>query len=268
MSDFAIYIPTMGRVGKQDTLRELSRSATLIANTFLVVPASEFDTYDDEYGLDVDILSCPDNIKGICATRQWIVDYTAYDNIFMLDDDMVFFKRIANSVKLEPCSPRQLEAMFFELSDWLDSMSFPVVGLSARQGNNHVTEDYVEATRQMNFHGVNVEYFNRLDLRFDGMEVMEDFHMLLDMLTQGQKNRVMYKYCWNQRGSGAKGGCSSYRDNALQTKCANQLKKDYPDFVTVVEKKSKTGWEGMETRTDVRVQWKKAYHWGLENSIC
>ena len=32
----------------------------------------------------------------------------------------------------------------------------------------------------------------------------------------------------------------------------------YPDFVKSLQKETKTGWEGMKTRWDVRVQWRKA----------
>jgi hypothetical protein len=66
-------------------------------------------------------------------------------------------------------------------------------------------------------------------------------------------------WAWNQRGSGAVGGCSGYRNNEVQTEAANELHRLFPDFVTVVTKKSKSSWQGMEERTDVRIQWKKAF---------
>jgi len=46
-----------------------------------------------------------------------------------------------------------------------------------------------------------------------------------------------------------------------QDRAARALKERFPDFVTLVKKKTKTAWEGQE-RTDVIIQWKKAYEWG------
>lgn len=262
-NEITIMIPTMGRLNTQKTLSELAPK--LQERTILLVEANEFDDHDMEYCERCDVLELPSSIKGIAAIRQWAVEYCPTPYLFLLDDDMVFFKREEESSRLNSCTHQNQYDMFNDLIDWMAFDDFPLVGLSARQGNNFVEQDYREATRQMNFHGVDIERFNELDLKFDGSEVMEDFNLVLSMLTRGIPNRVMYNYCWNQLGSGAEGGCSKYRTPELQRECAEQLEFDYPDFVTVVEKTNKTGWKGMETRTDVRVQWKKAYEWGLAN---
>ena len=265
LTDITIMIPTMGRVNKQKTLSELS--SALSARTILLVEDDEFDDHDIMHGSRCNVLALPTNIKGIADIRQYAVDICKTPFLFLIDDDMVFFKRKPDSVKLERCTTMQQEELFKTLVEWLDFDEFPLVGLSARQGNNHVEQDYREATRQMNFHGINISRFNDLGLKFNGSEVMEDFNLVLSLLTKGIPNRVMYQYCWNQLGSGAIGGCSQYRTPELQRECAEQLEFDYPDFVTVVEKTNKTGWKGLETRTDVRVQWQKAYQWGLANAM-
>ena len=41
-------------------------------------------------------------------------------------------------------------------------------------------------------------------------------------------------------------------------RCAHELEVLHPDYVTVVDKTTKTSWGG-GTRTDVRIAWKKAY---------
>lgn len=262
--DFKIYIPTLGRLNKQVTLKSLRVSEDLLKRVVLVVIPGEFDDHEFEYSHECEVLECPEEIKGICATRQWIIENSFEDVVFMLDDDMGFFRRHPDSMKLYKCDEWDLDEMFEQLYGWLTlHPDTPVVGLSARQGNNNVKFNYVSATRQMNFHGIHVPQFTGLGLRMDGMPVMEDFHMLLTMLTKGYANKVLYDFCWNQTGSGAEGGCSLYRDNELQATCAHRLKEDFQEFVTIVEKQSKTAWKGMETRTDVRIQWKKAYSYGL-----
>lgn len=263
--DITIMIPTLGRVNKQQSLSNLTPE--LLKHTQLLVDWDEFDDHDLEHGSTCEVVALPQGVTGIANIRQWALDNCLTQYLFLIDDDMVFFKRDELDVKLHKCSDDELNAMFLDLLSWMCIESYPLVGLSARQGNNHVAEDYREATRQMNFHGIDCDAMSRLGLRFDESEVMEDFNLVLSLLTRGIANRVMYQYCWNQLGSGAQGGCSSYRTNELQAKCANELAAKYPDFVTVVEKKSKSSWKGMEVRTDVRIQWKKAFEYGVANDL-
>ncbi len=256
-NDITIMIPTLGRVNKQQTLEVLS--PTLKDRTILVVDEHELDEYEMEHFDTCQVLHIPENIKGISKKRQWCVDNCETKYLFMIDDDLVFCNRKELDIKLERSDHSKIETMFKELIKWMESDNKVMVGISARQGNNHVEQEYKDNTRQTAFHGIDVERFKNEGLRFDTSELMEDFNLLLTMFTRGISNRVSYEYCWNQLGSGAQGGCSGYRTNDLQRECALALKERFPDFVSVVEKKSKTGWKGMETRTDVRIQWKKAF---------
>ena len=261
--DVTFYIPSKGRANKQITLDSLSPE--VLARCHVLVDDDELWDYEDAgiaYCVPVD-----EGVTGIGNVRQWAIDNCTTQYLFLLDDDMVFFVREqSGSTKLRKTTPDDINTMFNDLIDWMDFDGVPVVGLSARQGNNHVENDYVEATRQMNFHGIDVARFKELDLVFNGQEVMEDFFMTLTLLTKGYFNRVFYKYCWNQLGSGAEGGCSSYRTWELQKLCAEKLHDTFPDFVTVVEKKTKTTWKEFPNRFDVRVQWKKAYQFGRTNN--
>lgn len=251
--NISIYIPTRGRAGKQITVSNLSKE--LLERTYLLVDSEELLDHEEE----CHIIGLPENIKGIHNVRQWSVENCKTEILFLIDDDMKFFKRIGDSVKLEKCQGEDLNDMFLELISWVELEDIPLVGLSARQGNNHKEGDFEEATRQMNFHGININRFKDLNLRFDFQEVMEDFHMTLKLLTSGYKNRVMYSHCWNQVGSGAEGGCSIYRTWEVQKEAAEYLASCFPDYVTVVRKKTKSTWKDFPDRFDVRVQWKKAY---------
>ena len=102
-----------------------------------------------------------------------------------------------------------------------------------------------------------------IGLKYNAVELMEDYFMTLGLFAKGMPNAVIVDWTWDQRGgSGAKGGCSTYRTPELQEHASKQLAFYYPDFVKVVEKETKTGWEGMKKRYDVRVQWRKAYEAG------
>jgi hypothetical protein len=136
---------------------------------------------------------------------------------------------------------------------------YPAVGISARQGNQHKEEDIVECTRMMNAYAFNTEVLKNNNIRFDKTKVMEDFHVTLSLLELGYKNAVIYSHCWNQRSSGAAGGCSTYRTPKMQADAANQIAKLHAPFVKVVTKESKSSWKGMEERTDVIIYWKKCF---------
>lgn len=261
-NDMMIYIPTRGRPNDQITLNSLTPE--LKKRTRLLINHDEIGLYKD---YDVGSIYLPDYIKDIGGVRQWAVSNSKYKYVFLLDDDMGFFKRLSDSKRLKRCTGNQLNEMFEEFLDWLILDSIPVVGMSMRQGNNHVDLPYVNATRQMGFHGIDTEEFKNLKLRFDKQAVMEDFYMVLSLLTKGISNRVMYKYCWDQAGSNTKGGCSSYRTGDIQKNCAENLVRAFPDFVTVVEKSVKHGWQGLKTRHDVRIQWKKAFNYGVSQNI-
>lgn len=261
--NITVYIPSKGRANKQPTLASLSPA--ILKRTSLLVEYDEEWLYQDT--VNVNVISLPIGLTGICNSRQWAIDNCKTDYLFMLDDDMTFFIREEHSVKLSIATENNINDMFSNLINWMDFDNIPVVGVSARQGNNHEENDYKEATRQMNFHGIDVNKFKELGLVFDGQELMEDFYMVLSLLTGGHYNRVYYKYCWNQIGSGSEGGCSTFRTPELQKLCAEKLHKKFPDFVTVVKKKTTSTWKEFGERYDVRVQWKKAYQYGKSINV-
>lgn len=266
---FNIYIPTRSRAKDQITLGFLcDRNVDLNTNICLVVDECQYEEYYRRWGKHHKVIAMPKSRgSGIHNARQFCLDYhirffPEIPYAIMIDDDMVFFRREFASIRLTECLAQDMYEMFSEIETSLER--FPMVGVSARQGNNNVKEDYQIATRQMNFHAVNPYVLKNLGIRFDEFEVMEDFNVVLSLLQAGIANKVLYEYCWNQKGSGAKGGCSDYRDYTVQSNAAFRLAEKFPKYVTVVDKKSKSGWDGMQTRKDVRIQWKKAYNDGKE----
>lgn len=262
-----IYIPSRGRATRLLTPQQLPRRWQ--ERTFLVVPEDEVDEYARHAVGHFEILGIGPEYDGIHATRQFILDHCDTSKVFMIDDDMTFCRRVPDwdkDLKAELIVPSnrppvEVGELMDMMSEWLDEI--PVVSISARQGNQNIRNRWFrEVTRMNNVYGFYLPLMRELDIRFDRLEVMEDFDVTLNYLTRGYKNRVMTDWCWNQRGSGKKGGCSSYRTAELQASCAHKLKELYPDFVTIVEKETPATsglWDGMRVRTDVRIQWRQAY---------
>ena len=252
-----LFIPTYKRVKKQKTWENLPDSIKEF--TYLVCPESEAKLHK---AVNRQVLAVPDSVKGIAKTRQWILENADDDEILMLDDDQSFRCREAGSYKLRPMVDCDYQDMLDAASETLKE--YNAVGISAQAGNNRTFPKSVVAPGRMyNMYALNRNFFLDNDIRFDAMTVMEDFHVTLSMLKMGYSNAILQDWCWGSPGSNADGGCSNYRTAEVQREGALKLASLHAPFVTVVEKESKSWGNGLETRTDVRVQWKKALEWGL-----
>jgi len=265
--NITIYIPTRGRVGheKQITLRELQASKIPVT---IACPADEVARH--RYYHD-SIVAVP--VDGIGPTRQWLIDNCPTQGIVMLDDDMYFSERRGDieidstvhsymkasqpDTKLHRCE--DLAPMFGRICNILDE-GYMHGGISARQGNQHIPKPWADCIRVNNAHFFDTAAFRGIGLKFDVLPVMEDFYVSLSLIHAGYPNRVLYNYCWSQRGSGAKGGCSIYRTAAMQAEAAEKLHELFPDYVRVVEKTSISGGELFSgVRKDVNIAWLKAW---------
>lgn len=268
-----VYIPTRGRIGhnRQVTLREFQQYSS--CRPVLVCPKDEAAKHRAYYDR---VLGCP--AKGIGPTRQWILENSSSDIVVMADDDMRFsYRPVPHKPKLERCEA--LNPLLDHIKSCV-AMGYVHGGVGARQGNNRkdLKNDrhgviwkgpgplkghlFMFNERVNNFHFFHREKVLAAGARMDALEVMEDFHFTLTMLTKGHPNVVIHDYVWNQEGSSKEGGCSLYRTPEVQAAGAEGLHAAFPDFVRVVTKTSKdtsTAWKNFKERKDVVVQWLKAF---------
>ena len=262
-----IFIPTRDRVNAQFTWGNLT--PRLQAATTLVCPAEEVSSHLERSRNAIARPAVP-----LAGVRQWIVDELCRkgEPVIMLDDDLAFFVRKDPSAhNLRPAGEDVERIM-----DWLhemvapnsSGMSYVHAGLSPRQGNNwafpakHLTIERMNAV-----HCVLPEALRHYGIRYDAVDMMEDYHVVLSLFEVGEKNIVLTDAAWDQcKGSGAPGGFTHYRTKETQAAAAHRLAELHPLSVKVVEKEPKTGSGGFAgKRTDVRVQWKKAYQTGTRN---
>jgi len=251
-----IFIITLGRPDNQKTYKQLS----FLDDVYFVCDDHEASIHRELYGPNV----LSDKFDGLGHKRQWIVDQFPNEKIVMFDDDLdLCVRKSDESYHLRRSEDEDVVKMLAKMESLLDV--YPIVGLSSRQGNNNLfPKKIVYATRQTAVHAINTGTFKEHGLSYidEDFPLMEDFNVLLSLLTQGIPNAVIADYAWNHGASNAKGGCSAFRTPELQERCSNNLKAAFPDFVNVVTKKKKTGWEGMKERVDVIIQWKKAFEYG------
>ena len=154
-------------------------------------------------------------------------------------------------------------SLYNKMNDMLDE--YMQVGISARGGNNHVTDPFKEVGRAYTTYGLRTDWMEREGIRFDGMyqqnpnvKLYEDYWITLSMLTKGFKNAIIYNFFFNYVHNNT-GGNSTFRTLELQEQAAYELQKHFPQFVTVETKEGTWGKMGMENRKEVRIQWQKAY---------
>lgn len=251
-----IFIPTRGRLDKQITWESIGHKAR--CNAVLVCPTEECMEHQLR---DREVLD-RGNIKGINRVRQFILEYAmgeGHDKIIVLDDDLIFGRRISRDA---PNLRKTTEDEMHELWERMDGLldGYAHVGVSPRQMNDkHFPHVLKKGMRQNAVHGLRPTDIHMMGIRYDAVELMEDYYVTLSLFQQGHVNAVITDWTWDQRGaSGAKGGCSTYRDAVMQERASKTLAERFPDHVKVVQKETKTGWDNMKVRWDVRVQWRKA----------
>lgn len=243
-----VYVPTY----KRDYLMTLEslEGAKILERTALVVHPDDVADYE-AYG--VTIVPCPAQGE-LGAVRRWLMDNHPGDYMVQMDDDLRFaVRRQDDPTKFrQPESPDEIDEMFDRIFTLLREV--PLVGVRQRGGANRSTPPVEVATRQCMLHGLNLPV-----ARANGWEyrscVFEDFDYTLQVLTSGYENAVLTTHVIDQRESQSPGGVGGYRTNDLMAQDALELAMNFPGFVKVVQK---AGWRGMEHRTDVNVQWKRA----------
>ena len=248
-----IYIPTIGRVGRQVTWKQLTDK--LKKNAVLVVPPAEAKAHGD-----IPVLVHPPKMKSIGPVRDFIIDRHLQDEndskLIMLDDDLTFATRsLTDPKKFITSTPKEIDACFAMVEKALKTYAH----VSIRHREMAQDADEVEyCCRALRALAYDVKVLKREGVRFNRCKVMEDFDVTLQLLRKGYANAVLSRYIQNQGGSQAAGGCSTWRTMEVQAEGARALHKLHPDFVKLVEKTTKTAWGG-GTRTDVVVSWKKAF---------
>ena len=254
-----VIVPTYGRPqqDRQDTVKALVADGIL---PILVVQHREREAYRWYHG-PLHIL--PPEITTIAPTRDYLIHNPVWENdhVVFLDDDLHFFaRRDDDRTKFRDLRAGELRRMLACIDGYLGVV--PHVGIAPREGGNRNTQDVLYNTRIMRVLAYRRSYMRQHGITFAPMEVMEDFHVSLQMLKRGADIVVLNNWCNNQaHGSNAAGGCSTYRTPELHARAAETLARLHAPYVKVVSKETKTAWGG-GTRTDVVIQWKQARNHG------
>lgn len=254
-----IVIPTLGRINKQVTYNSLPDS--LKSKTFFTVQPHEYDQMHEIYGDKV--LKLPDHIKRIAPTREWIFNEFKDVRHMVFDDDLEFVVKEPNHGEGTKWLSRKFTEQDFtdafnEIDSWMDEGIVFGGMLPAWVIPDKAQWPIRENQRMMTnwfFDGPSIPR----DLQWCRVDSGEDFDINLQLLTRGFMNRVHAKYMVTCSATQSDGGCSTWRDLELHNKCQLELKKLWPDFISVKEKDVTSGpWKGKK-KLVLTIQHKKAY---------
>lgn len=207
---------------------------------------------------DFPLLVLPPDVKGIANKRNYILQSCTDKKLVILDDDLTFaHRRINDPEKFEPADLYHMENLFAEIDYQLERFAHGAI--ATREGGNRNTAQFKYNNRALRAHFFRPDILRGNGVELNGQEFMSDFDTTLKLLRKGYENIILNYWVTNQGGSNSVGGCSETRTKAGLAEAAHMLKANHPQFVKVVQKATKGAWGG-GVRTDVIIQWKKAYN--------
>lgn len=270
-----IYIPSRGR-HTQIAHGPLSQfNIQIFKNVVLVVPPDEVGAYHRYlYENNLPAKICDLRYDSIGHKRKLIGEMAkaaGEETFAMVDDDVVFSTRVSpESWNLRPSTSDDIQAMLFTMEEMLQECGS--VGISAREGNNRAGAGLPLSpgmaprnTRVMRVLAYRTEEF--LACEHGRLRCMEDFDVQLQLLGRGVSNACLYYWANNQARTNAPGGCALWRTREVHNAAAEGLAALYPGIVRLRQKQNKTDSEGLGTRTEVTIAWKKAYEEGRRKNI-
>lgn len=275
--DYRIFVVTRGRVNDQQFIESVPKDIRGLITICCHPGELEFHKY--KWGNEVeDVIEYGADCTNNSMARDWVMKFCKKrgikyaiqidDNIRIAshtDGDEVDFKlkllTIANNFDEDSQNVIYLEMFFTMLSNL--RKGYGMVGISHRSGNNRKKFEFEENTRLFAIWGINVDYYFKFKKSFADTVCKQDFYMQLVFLTHGVKTICDNRFTFDKvKGANANGGCSIYRNISNVNEASEFLKKNFPDFVTIVDK-SNNNWsnfgEDENVRKEVIVHWKKAY---------
>jgi hypothetical protein len=224
-----IAIPSKGRARNTPSTGVL-KSATLF------VPESEMHQYK---GTHEKIVGVPNEVKGITATRNWILKNGGAQWVVFVDDDV----KVQGWVKLykEKCKHFKLTEAewvktFERLFDFTEQLDFKIWGVATSSEPRAVypykpvlTRSYVTASCM----GIVNDGTYLFDESFT---VKEDYEICLRHIKERGGILCARNVYWENSHWKDDGGCKSYRTQKTEAECIRKLIKLYPGFIREVRR--------------------------------
>jgi hypothetical protein len=231
----------------------------------VVVRGDEYKAYHT-LNPDREYIILPQEIDGISATRQFILDYgipgeERSDHFCMIDDDIRNFgiKPDINEQSIVMVKDDAVVDSIFKDLETLLELGYAHAGIYDRPRCGLSTGSYYsENGLAMQIIAFNRKTIHKEQLRFDDVLLAQDKHMTLSLLERGYKNALIAYATYNCLGTQAQGGCSLFRTAEMIDEQAILLHKLHPTNVSITPKL--VNYDGIQKVVNkVRIGWKNAY---------
>lgn len=228
-----IAIPSKGR-------SELTTSDKVLKNAVFYVPENEHKEYSNN--IKNKIIQVPLKVKGITATRNYILKQNHNEDVLFIDDDVRecgYFKETERVSLLNDKYSELWENVFKKMFDVCKGYNFKIYGVEvggskfANHPLNPISFKSIINASCMGIVNDGSYYFD------ENFEVKEDYDIMLRHYKDKGgvlKFRNVYwrTYHWEN-----KGGCVDYRTDEIEDKCINQLKERFPMMIKTGMRKNK-----------------------------
>lgn len=224
-----VAVPSMGRAGKMKT-------STVLPSATVYVPEREVEQYRSAHA-GVAIVGVPDEVKGITATRNWILDRCPARWLVFVDDDVAdqgWFHLRHRKGRRRNLDERGWMREWSRLASIAEDLKLRIFGVgtdgalrSVYPWRPFIFHTYVTASCM----GMQVG----AGLRFDeSFKVKEDYELCLRAIKEdGGVLGARYLF-WRNLHWKNKGGCAAYRTQEVEELAIQKLMKMYPGMIRSV----------------------------------
>jgi len=227
-----IAVPSKGRAGRVMT-------QAVLPSCSVYVPDLEVPAYQKMGARNV--VAVPNEVRGITATRNWILRQAGDRRVVMIDDDVRtqgWTELLERNCMRHNLDEAQWLAEFAKLFDVTEGLGYRIWGVSTDGATRSIYpfnpfrwRSYVTASC-MGIVNEGRTYFD------ESYPVKEDYELCARCIVEdGGVVCAQYLYWVNLHWDTA-GGCRDYRTQAMEADCIKRLRRAYPGLVRVVHRKA------------------------------
>ena len=210
--NYKVYIPSKGRAG-------LVTSHKLFINSTIVCPNSEIDDYKSHHD---NVIGVPDKVRGITATRNWILDNVKDEWMIQVDDDARSFHKYENGDLIKFIEPERIGVFLDAMFCMTNEIQYKVWGLAMASDYKFYRPFAPFSTQGVV--GANIIGIIKNPLRFDErLKVKEDYDYSMQHIYKYGGVLRTHKYGIDVVHLTNQGGCVAYRTKDIEIDCYNIL---------------------------------------------
>jgi hypothetical protein len=160
--------------------------------------------------------------------RNWIMDQWPGEKIFVVDDDMKFFRVIDGHAL--PAGPHDLRRMMEIIEERLDEYAH--LGVARRYMIQSQRQPFSFNQKILGARGYNLSLFPDPIPRFR-LKAVSDFDYQLQLTASGRTAIVLTEYCQEDVAFLSDGGCAVWRTADTIAEGMKKLKEYWPKYVSL-----------------------------------